>query len=77
MADPGGHNPKLPVGSNRCQCGGCALSFGSVAGFDMHRVDGRCMSEAEMRGRGMSVNDKGYWITKAWVEQIHFGDNAA
>lgn len=77
MADPGSHNPKLPVGSNRCQCGACALYFGSVAGFTMHRIEGRCLSTDEMLARGMSVNEKGYWVTQAWSEQVPLGKDAA
>jgi hypothetical protein len=72
-----GSNPKLPIGSNRCQCGGCDRYFASVAAFDKHRREGGCLTEAEMLGRGMSVNDKGYWVTQAWSEQIPLGKDAA
>jgi hypothetical protein len=66
-----GSDPMLPVGSNRCQCGGCALYFGSVAAFDKHRHDGRCLSVAEMARRGMVVNEGGYWVTKAYDPAAH------
>lgn len=77
MADPGGSDAKLPIGSNRCQCGACRLYFSSVASFDMHRIESRCLTTGEMLAKGMSVNDKGYWVTQAWSEQIPLGKDAA
>lgn len=81
MSDPRGFTPKLPIGSNRAQCGVCGLYFGSVAGFDMHRVteDGtrRCLTVAAMRERGMAVNEKGYWVTQLMGEQLPFPTEAA
>jgi len=73
MVNSQGADPKLPVGGNRCRCGKCGLYFSSVASFDAHRAgDGdarHCFTEPEMRARGMAVNDKGYWVTKAWDRQ--------
>ena len=69
-----GSNPRLPIGSNRCQCGGCALYFGSVAAFDKHRRDGRCLTAEQMRDKGMAVNEKGYWVTEAYDPLAHAAD---
>ena len=78
MADPLGSNPRLPVGSGRAQCAVCGLYFGSVAGFDMHRTGDtdarRCLTEFEMRKRGMAVNEKGYWVTKLNDPMAHAAD---
>jgi hypothetical protein len=75
MAAPGGHDPKLPVGSGRARCTVCGLYFGSVAGFDKHRTGEpdarRCMTEAQMRAKGMVVNDKGFWVTEAYDPAAH------
>lgn len=46
----------------------CALLFNSLWAFDKHRtgtfgLDRRCMTEEEMRAKGMTVNADGFWIT--------------
>lgn len=69
-----GSNPRLPIGSGRCQCGGCDLYFGSVAGFDKHRRDGRCLTVEQMLERGMVVNEKGYWLTERYDPLAHAAD---
>jgi hypothetical protein len=60
--------PPLRIGSGVCECGGCAERFKSVTGFDRHRVGPgdarRCLTPAEMRGRGMTRNTHGQWITE-------------
>ena len=82
MVDSSGSDPKLPIGSNRCRCSGCARYFSSVASFDAHRVgDGdarRCLSDREMTSRGMAINEKGYWVTRLWEGPLPFptGDAA-
>ena len=61
------------------QCPSCGLYFNSTASFDAHRAgkwgtyaksDGsyipaerRCLTEQEMREKGMSVSASGWWIT--------------
>lgn len=54
-------DPRLPVGSARCQCSGCLLYFKSPANFARHRREGRCLTAAELRARGMEPNAAGYW----------------
>jgi hypothetical protein len=71
-----GSNPMLPVGSNRCQCSGCDRHFSSVASFDKHRIEGRCLTTDEMLARGMAVNDKGYWVTAMYDPSVHSKDAA-
>lgn len=64
--------PKLRLAGDRNQCPTCALGFDSVEAFDAHRVtvtpgasyQRRCMSEAEMRNNGMTVNPAGFWLPK-------------
>ena len=58
---------KLKVGESRNQCQACKQYFNSNTAFDFHRigehgVDRRCMTVEEMLGRGMEVNQAGYWI---------------
>lgn len=54
---------------NRCQCPSCGDYFGSVRGFDRHRIgvvgapERRCMSEAEMLSAGWCRNDRGFLLT--------------
>lgn len=62
--------PPVPIGSNICHCGACHLTFNSVAAFDKHRTGDiprrRCMTVVEMEAAGMTTNDAGRWITKAY-----------
>ena len=49
-------------------CRSCGLYFNSVAAFDKHRTgthgkDRRCMTVEEMRGKGMDINGRGFWVT--------------
>lgn len=57
----------VTVGHNRCQCAACKEYFNSVAAFDKHRTgrpeERRCMTEEEMRAKGMDKNQVGYWVT--------------
>lgn len=58
----------LRLAGDRCRCVACGELFNSVHAFDAHRfgrfgLDRRCLTPLEMRGRGMSTNDAGYWIT--------------
>ena len=58
------------LSSDRNQCQGCKAYFNSTYAFDKHRTgkhghDRRCLTEAEMLEKGMSVNKDGFWITKA------------
>ncbi|WP_457095877.1 FDXHR family putative zinc-binding protein [Lysobacter sp. P5_B9] len=54
---------------NRCQCPTCGDYFGSVRGFDRHRVgtvgapDRRCMTGAEMLATGWQRNARGFLLT--------------
>ena len=59
--------PKLT--GNRCQCPACGEYFGSVRGFDRHRVGEyrpggrRCLSVAELRGLGWAMDGRGFLLT--------------
>lgn len=71
-------------------CGQCGVTFNSVGAFDAHRTgafevrDGkgkvvkaktrRCLTEQEMRDRGMEPNEHGRWITAAMPEGLHARD---
>ena len=53
---------------NRCECPTCGEVFRSTAAFDKHRtgkhgIDRRCMTTAEMVGRGMAKAKSG-WVTQ-------------
>ena len=57
------------LSGDRNQCQGCKAYFNSTYAFDKHRRgehghDRRCLTPEEMMGKGMSVNNDGYWITK-------------
>lgn len=54
---------------SRCLCRGCNEYFNSVYAFDRHRIWAsstvqRCLTHAEMVGKGMSVNASDFWITE-------------
>lgn len=55
----------LRPGTNVCQCATCGEYFLSVSGFDRHRVgdpaNRRCLSNAEMRQRGMAKDAQNRW----------------
>ena len=66
---------KKVLGAARNQCGRCKEYFNSNSAFEMHRtgehgVDRRCMTVEEMRGRGMDVNDAGFWITEHMTRRL-------
>ena len=58
---------------NRSRCQGCGEHFNSAWTFDGHRVGPyapitepntrRCLTVAEMTGKGWSLNDGGFWIS--------------
>jgi hypothetical protein len=54
---------------NRCQCPTCGDYFGSLRGFDRHRIgtvgapDRRCKTEAEMMADGWQRNARGFLLT--------------
>lgn len=57
-----------PLTGNRCQCPTCSNYFGSVRGFDRHRLGAvgagrRCMTEAEMRAAGWHRSARGFLLT--------------
>jgi hypothetical protein len=57
---------------SRCRCPTCGEYFNSTSVFDRHRVGAwtargthrRCLSVAEMTGRGWSITAKGFWIER-------------
>jgi hypothetical protein len=58
----------MKVSGDRNQCAGCGEFFNSSAAFDKHRtgafgIDRRCMTDGEMRAKGMDKNAAGYWVT--------------
>lgn len=54
---------------SRCQCTACGEHFGSVRGFDRHRIgtvgepDRRCLTLAEMVAAGWCRNSRGFLLT--------------
>lgn len=63
---PSGADPRLPIGARLCQCSGCGKYFNSPSVFGAHREGGACLTPRQMRQRGMSRNERGYWIEKRW-----------
>ena len=61
-------DPMLPQGTNYCKCPTCDAYFTGEYPFRLHRVgvlaDRRCLSVSEMADKGMSLNAKGYWISR-------------
>jgi len=47
-------------GSPVSQCPTCDRVFSTVANFDKHRKDGRCIYPEDV---GLSLNEKGIWRT--------------
>lgn len=54
---------------NRCQCPTCGQYFGSVRGFDRHRIGQvgtparRCLAEVEMLAEGWHRSARGFLLT--------------
>lgn len=68
MADAQGHDPKLPVGTQYCQCPACREYFASDYAFSWHRRGDddhrKCLSPREMTAKGMARNTTGYWVSR-------------
>lgn len=53
---------------SRCQCTACGDYFGSVRGFDRHRVgevgtpSRRCLTSDELAAAGWVRNAQGFWL---------------
>ena len=66
-----GADPKLPFGSNYCQCPACGAYFTSPYSFDLHRADSGgkrvCRKPGELRHKNgkpmLAMNKKGYWAS--------------
>lgn len=70
---------ELKVTHSRCKCPGCGEFFNSTGAFDKHRTgahgkDRRCMSDEEMRMKGMDINADGYWVTALMPAGIAYSD---
>ncbi len=69
MSSQNTRDPKLPFGSDKCKCSRCGEYFNSTHAFSKHRVSGfqpvtrTCLTPAEMRGKGWSINRTGHWVT--------------
>lgn len=58
------------TGTTRCHCSasGCHQTFGGLAAFDRHRLNGKCLKPALLRN-GMTgelllkQNERGVWVT--------------
>ena len=64
-------SPALTIGSRACCCPTCDEYFNSVAAFDKHRTGTyetvrRCLAPDEMTAAGMSVNQRGFWVSQAF-----------
>ncbi len=67
---------------NRCRCSACGEYFNSVSTFDRHRhggwqgrgADRRCLSPAELKARGWTLNAHGFWIVRRnAIASVGFG----
>lgn len=55
QASCGGCDRRWGIGTNAAHCAKCHRHFGSVSGFDRHRVGGECIDPATLRTKdGMS-----------------------
>lgn len=57
----------MKLTGDRNQCPGRGRYFNSSAAFDKHRtgahgVDRRCLTEREMRDKGMALGASGFWV---------------
>jgi hypothetical protein len=57
-----------------CQCSACGVTFGSLTGFDLHRMDRqrnpydwRCATPEELLSLGMHQDSQGRWRTEVRV----------
>lgn len=61
--------PTLKLRGDRNQCPTCREYFNSTHAFERHRTGSftertrRCLSLKEMKLKGMSKNEAGYWIS--------------
>lgn len=65
----------MKLSGDRCQCPACKEYFNSVYAYELHRIGPiarmndtsirRCLTVAEMQGRGMGKNAQGFWISQA------------
>lgn len=67
--------PQKPLHGDRKFCGACGKYFNSTFAFDKHRTgdfgaDRRCMTESEMRAKGMDTNASGFWISAHRAEAV-------
>jgi hypothetical protein len=58
----------MQLRGDRNQCQGCKEFFNSTYAFDKHRhgthgLDRRCLTSIEMKAKGMSTKEDGFWIT--------------
>ncbi len=71
---PAGGAPMIAqrLTGSRCRCSACGEYFNSVSTFDRHRhggwqgrgADRRCLTPAELRARGWTLNAHGFWIER-------------
>lgn len=62
----------MKLTNHRCQCAECGKYFSRTSSFDKHRTgkygEGaekskrRCMTDAEMRAKGMATTSTGVWL---------------
>lgn len=59
----------MTLTGDKCQCPTRDQLFNSTYAFDKHRVgtwgSRRCLTDIEMRAKGMAVNRGGFWISQA------------
>ena len=68
-------DPKLPHGSDKCQCTACGEYFSSTYAFDRHRYgpfngDRRCLSGDEMVAKGWSKGPLRHWARRAMPHTV-------
>lgn len=60
----------MTLRGDRNQCPGCGALFNSTTAFEKHRVgqhegnERRCLTNVEMKARGMSQIAGGWWVSK-------------
>jgi hypothetical protein len=70
------------LSGDRNQCGECGLLFVSAWAYARHRTGltmatRRCLSPAEMRDRGLTLDRDGFWMTyRLSVEELEQAEQA-
>ncbi len=61
--------------SGAAHCPTCHLTFGSITGFDCHRIGGGCLGPDDLRARGYELSDTGLWRRPRPAETLPDGED--